>query len=123
MYNDFINLIKSFKIFVIQLFNFVSKIIVGLVRFLGPAENAVRHVVSPEEFYRIIVVALSAGGGFGGFIAYMKDHFKEFITDPNVAIGVQAFIKHCNDKNLSLAIFVLFFTMDYIRRKRHGNDV
>ena len=122
MYNDFINLCKSFIIFAKQVWKLLCKLLIALINFLSPYEKSIYKAVSPEEFYRIMLLALSAGGGFSGFITYLKGHVQEFVTDPNIAMGVQAFIQHCIDKKTSVAIFICIFVLEYVRRKYHGEN-
>lgn len=120
MRKDFVNFVKSLKILLINIYRLVRSVVLAIFNFFRPYEQSIKGIVSPEEFYRIIILALSAGGGFDGFVTYLKNNFQQFITDPNIAIGIQAFVKHCVDKNLTVLIIIVIFIGEYLRRKYHG---
>lgn len=121
MLNDIKNLCKAFLIVVQRLFELLGDFLVKIIIFLGPVANSVKGVINPEEFYRVITLALSVGGSFYGFITYISNHANDFVTDPNVVISINTFAQHCKDKQIPLAIFTAIFLGDYIRRKYiHG---
>lgn len=120
MWNDFKNFCKALYILLRRIVLLLFNGIIGVYKFLLPLEGSVKGVVNPEEFYRILLLALSTGGGLEGFVKYLEDHFKEFVTDPVVSVGVKAFCEHCHNKHLPIIFFIIIFLGDYLRRKNHG---
>lgn len=123
MWNDFKNFLLAFYVLVKRIVQVIISSIVKLYTFIQPVKDSLRGMINVEECYRVLILSLSAGGTFAGSINYVSKNFTDFVTDPVLSVAVQSFIKHCNDKHLTIAIFIVVFLCDYIRRKyAHGNS-
>lgn len=121
VWKEFKNFIKSFKILLRSIASSLGNLFVWAINFIGPVANSLHGIVNEEEYYRIFMTALSAGGGFYGFVQYILGHINEFISDPIIANGAKGFVQHVHDKHLILAVFIVIFISDYFRRKYlHG---
>lgn len=119
--HDLKNLFKAFYVLFKHLWEFLADTLIRVINFCGPVFGSVRGVVNPEEFYRVIMLASTGSGGFYGFIQYLSKHANEYITDPTVLVGVNTFIEHVTQKHLIIALFIILFVWDYVRRKfTHG---
>lgn len=123
MWNDLKNLAIAFGVLVKHFWESLGNLLVWAIRFFGPAAGSLKGVISPEEFYRVIMIAISGSGSFYGAVEYTRDHINEFVSDPILISSVNGFVKHVHSHNLYLAIFIVIFTFDYIRRKYlHGEQ-
>lgn len=122
MWNDFKNLCIALYILFRRILLLFINFVIAVYNFLLPLEGSVKGVVNPEEFYRILILAVSTGGTLEGFIDYIEKHLEDFILDPVFSVGIQAFCRHCHQKNLPIVFFIVVFLGDYLRRRGHGRN-
>lgn len=121
MLADIKSFFVSWWVFLCKTYESLCIILKKVYTFLRPVENSIKGQINAEEFFRVIMVALSSSGGFAGFVEYLQSHYNDFIVDPNIANGLHAFISHVQNHNLTWALFTTLFILEYLRRKySHG---
>jgi hypothetical protein len=124
MWKDLKNLYKAFYVLFKHLFESLGNLLVWAIRFFGPVADSAKGVINAEEFYRVLVVSMSASGGLYGSVDYMSHHVNEYVSDPVVVTGLLTFIEHVHNKKITMAVFTLVFILEYTRRKySHGVKV
>ena len=79
-----------------------------VVAFLSPVATSIRGKINIDEFLRILTLALTTGGSVYGALAIIFQDLTLFVTDAALA------------REVSLAVGILTFLFDYLRRRNHG---
>jgi len=114
--------IKLIKNLCYNTYQIIKYIVVSAYRFLGPVTGSVYNHINPEELYRVLTLAVSAGGGTWGTLQFLLDNVDQTL-DKVWAPPVKVFLLSLRNNYAVLGVIIMVFILDLMRRKYQSDGV
>lgn len=85
------------------------------------SQDSLKGYIKPAELLRAIGLALTAGGGFYGFLEVMGNNLSSFVIDPMTLLNLQSIVSDATAKNwVSVLLGAITFGISIYNKFNRG---
>ncbi len=89
--------------------------------FFKKSQDSLKGYIKPAELIKALGLALTAGGGFAGFLGVLAENMHTFVIDPVALLNIQAIISDASAKNwLAVVLGSVTFIISIYRKFNKG---